>query len=104
MIQTVVKIVFYTLIWSNYWNIPIHMTLVVKNPPANSGDIRDTSSIPGMGRFPPGGHSIPPQYSCLENSLDRAAWWFSPQGHTQLDTTPQLNSNKGPNTTRLHLP
>ena len=68
MIQTVVKIVFYTLIWSNYWNIPIHMTLVVKNPPANSGDIRDTSSIPGLGRCPGVGNGNPPQYSCLKKS------------------------------------
>ena len=40
---------------------------VVKNPPANGGDIRDTGSIPGLGRSPGGGHGNPLQYSCLEN-------------------------------------
>ena len=39
------------------------MALVVKNPPANAGDIRDVGSIPGSGRFPGGGHGNPLQYS-----------------------------------------
>ena len=51
------------------------MALVVKNPPANAEDIRDESSIPGLGRSPGGGHGIPLQYSCLENPMDRGAWW-----------------------------
>ena len=42
---------------------------------SNAGDIRDTSSIPGSGRSPGGGHDNPPQYSCLENPMDRGAWW-----------------------------
>ena len=50
------------------------MALVVKNPPANAEDIRDESSIPGLGRSPGGGHGIPLQYSCLENPMDRGAW------------------------------
>ena len=50
------------------------MALVVKNPPANAGDVRDTSSIPGLGRSPGGGHGHPLQYSCLENPMDRGAW------------------------------
>ena len=41
--------------------------LVVKNPPANTVDIRDVASIPGLGRSPGGGHSNALQYSCLEN-------------------------------------
>ena len=45
--------------------------LVVKNLPANAGDVRDLGSIPGLGRSPAGGHGNPPQYSCLENSSDR---------------------------------
>ena len=49
--------------------------LVVKNPPANAGDIRDAGSIPGSGRSPAGGRSNPLQYSCLVNPMDRAAWW-----------------------------
>ena len=42
------------------------VALVVKNPPANGGDVRDAGSIPGLGRSP-GGHGSPLQYSCLEN-------------------------------------
>ena len=49
------------------------MALVVKNPLANAGDIRDAGSIPGLGRSPEGGHSNPLQYSCLENAMDRGA-------------------------------
>ena len=45
------------------------MTLVVKNPPTNSGDIRDMGSIPGLGRSPGGGHGNPLQYSFLENPM-----------------------------------
>ena len=47
---------------------------VVKNPPANAGDIRDSDSIPGLGRSPGGGNGNLLQYSCLENPLDRGAW------------------------------
>ena len=47
---------------------------VVKNLPANTGDIRDTGSVPGLGRSPGGGHGNPLQYSCLENPMDRGAW------------------------------
>ena len=49
--------------------------LVVKNPPADVGDIRDAGSIPGWGRCPGEGQGNPLQYSCLENSIDRGAWW-----------------------------
>ena len=44
----------------------------VKNPLANAGD---ASSIPGLGRFPGGGCGNPLQYSCLQNPMDREAWW-----------------------------
>ena len=47
----------------------------VKNLPAIAGDIRDMGSIPGLGRSPGGGHGNPLQYSCLENPMDRGAWW-----------------------------
>ena len=47
------------------------VVLVVKNPPANEGDIRDMSSIPGSERSPGAGHGHPLQYSCLENPMDR---------------------------------
>ena len=42
-----------------------------KDPPANGGDIRELGSIPGLGRSPGGEHGNPPQYSCLENPMDR---------------------------------
>ena len=51
------------------------MVLVVKNLPANAGDIRDVDSIPGLGRSSGGGNGTPLQYSCWENSMDRGAWW-----------------------------
>ena len=61
---------------------------MVKNPPANAGDVRDADSIPGLGRFPGGGNGNPLQYSCLENSMDRVAWWgYSPWGCKESDTT-----------------
>ena len=47
------------------------MALAVKNPPANSGDIRDMGSIPGLGRYPGGRNVYPLQYSGLKNSMDR---------------------------------
>jgi len=46
---------------------------VVKNPPANAGDIRDMGSISGLGRFPGGGHGNPLHYFCLKNSKDTGA-------------------------------
>ena len=49
------------------------VVLVVKNPPANAGDIIDAGSIPGLEISPGGGHGNPLQYSCLENSMDRGA-------------------------------
>ena len=48
---------------------------VVKNLPANAGDIRDSGSVPGWERSLGGGHGNSLQYSCLENPVDRAAWW-----------------------------
>ena len=47
---------------------------MVKNPPANARDIRDTGSIPVLGRSPGGGNGNPLQYSCLGNPTDRGAW------------------------------
>ena len=50
------------------------VALVVKNPPAKAGDVRDPGSIPGLGRSPGGGYGSPLQYSCLKNPVDRGAW------------------------------
>ena len=51
------------------------MALAVKKPPAKKGDLRDVGSIPGSGRSSGGGIGNPLQYSCLENPMDRGAWW-----------------------------
>ena len=47
---------------------------MVKKLPANAGGDKDMGSIPGSGRSPRGGHGNPPQYSCLENPMDRGTW------------------------------
>ena len=47
---------------------------MVKNPPANTEDVRNAGSIPGWGRSLGGGHDNPLQYSCLENPMDRGIW------------------------------
>ena len=49
--------------------------LVVKNLPANDGDVEDMGLIPGLGRFSGGWHGNPVQYSFTENPADRGAWW-----------------------------
>ena len=67
---------------------------VVKNPPVNEGDIRDPCPIPGWGRSPAGGHGNPPQYFCLENPMDRGAWW------TTVHSIPK--SQTGPRQLSLH--
>ena len=65
---------------------------VVKNLPASAGDTADMGSIPGLGRSPGGGNGNPLQYSCLENPMDRGAWWdYNPWGHKQLDKTERLS-------------
>ena len=51
------------------------MALALKDIAANAGDIRDATSIPGSGRSPGEGHDNLLHYSCLENPMDRRAWW-----------------------------
>ena len=63
------------------------MALVVKNPLANAGDIRDEGSVPGSGRAPGGGHGSPLQYSYLENPMDRGAWQAAVHRVAESDTT-----------------
>ena len=57
------------------------VVLVVKNPPANAGDVV-TGSVSGLARSPGGGHGNPLQYSYLENLMDRGAWWAIVHGVT----------------------
>ena len=59
------------------------MVLLVKNPPADARDVRDAGWIPGLGRSPGEGHGNPLQYSCLENRMDRGAWWPTVHGVTE---------------------
>ena len=64
------------------------MALVVKNPSANAGDIRDAGLIPGFGRSPGGGHGNPLQYSCVENPHgQRSLVGCSRWGHNESDAT-----------------
>ena len=61
---------------------------MVKNWPANAGDLGDRGSIPGLGRSPGGGHGNPLQYSCLENPHgQRSLAGYIIQGVAELDTT-----------------
>ena len=66
------------------------MALVAKNPPANAGDTRDISAIPGWGRSPEIGNGNPLQYSYLENPKDRGAWWAT--DHEIANTRTQLST------------
>ena len=58
------------------WERP-QAVLVVKNLPANAGDLRDVGLTPGSGRSLGGGHGNPLHYSCLENPMDRGVWWVA---------------------------
>ena len=60
--------------------------LLVKNPPANTGDKRDAGLIPGSGQCPGGGHGNPLQYSFLENPMDRGAWLAPAHGVLKSQT------------------
>ena len=62
------------------------VVLVVKNLPANAGDIRDMGSVPGLGRSAGGGHSNPLQYSCLGNPTDRVPWQAAVHRVAQIRT------------------
>ena len=66
--------------------------MVVKNPLANAGDMRDAGSVPGLGRSSGGGHDNPLQYSCLENPMDRGAQRATVHGVAESDTTEQLST------------
>ena len=56
---------------------------VVKSLSANAGDSRDSDLIHGLERSPGGGRGNPFQYSCLENPMDRGAWWAPVHGITK---------------------
>ena len=84
-------------------NIPVsiiwdsRVVVMVKNLPANAGDVKDAGLIPGLGRSPGGGHGNPFHYSCLENPRDGGAWWVAIYGVTQSRTQQeQLSSSSMP--------
>ena len=62
------------------------MAPVTKNPLANAGDVRNTGLIPGSGRYPGEGNDNPLQYSCVENPMDRGAWWATIRGVAKSQT------------------
>ena len=62
------------------------VALVVKNLPANSGDLRNVGLIPGLERSPGEGNGNPAQYSCLENPMDRGAWQATVHGVAKCQT------------------
>ena len=74
---------------------------MVKNPPANTGDIRDVVSIPVSGRCPGGGNGNPLQYSCLEHPMNRGAWQATVLRITKSQT--QLKQLNMHNTTNPQL-
>ena len=69
---------------------------VVKNPPANAGDL---DSIPGWGGSPGEGNGNPLQYSCLENPMDRGAWRAAVLGVPKSDITERMHTH-----TYTHIP
>ena len=82
--ETLIKhrVVRYSLGYSRVYGLP--KWLSGKEPNCHVGDL---GSIPGLGRSPGGGNGNPLQDSCLENLLDRGAWWATVHGVAELDTT-----------------
>ena len=75
--------VLFSLLVQIMWEWASQVALKVKNPPANEGDARDAGSIHGSGRSSGVGNGNPLQNSCLENYMDRVAWWVTVLGVTK---------------------
>ena len=76
--------------WSELFSEETHIfsvVLVVKNLPANARDVRDVGSIPGSRKSCGEGNGNPVQYSCLENPMDRGAWWDTVHGVAKTEAT-----------------
>ena len=83
-----------------FWISPDQVALVVKDLPASKGDARGMGLIPGSGRSPGEGNGNPLQYSCLENFVDRGAWWVTVNGVSKSQT--QLSTHAYTLLTALH--
>ena len=81
--QTEVVVIYNETVESVDWT---RVVLAVKSLPASVGDAREVSSIPGSGRSPEDGNGNPLQYSCLENFMDRGAWWAIVHGVEKSQT------------------
>ena len=85
-----------------FWvDVVSQVALVVKNLPSNAGDIKRHGLMPGLGRFSGEENGNPLQHSCLENPMDRGAWWAAVHGVTQswtrlkwLSTRAQLEGHR----------
>ena len=75
---------------------------MVKNQPANEGDVRNTGLIPGSGRSPGVGNGNPLQYSCLENSMDRGGWRTTVQGVAKESDTTEVTERAHTHTHTQH--
>ena len=64
---------------------------MVKNSPVSAGDV---GSIPGLGRSPGGGNGNPLQYSCLDNLMDRGAWWVTVHGIAKSRTQLSIQAHR----------
>ena len=78
---------------SHLSSLPSQVTLVVKNLPANAGDTRDTSLIPGSGRSSGEGNGNLLQCSCLENWVDGGIWWATVHEVTNSWTRLSMHSH-----------
>ena len=78
----------------NWLGIKSQVALVIKNPPTNAGDVRDAGLTPGSGRCPEEGNSNLLQYCCLENPVDRGAWWATVHSIANSWTLKQLSTHR----------
>ena len=67
---------------------------MVKNPPANAGDVRSTVSIPWLGKSFRDGCGNPLQYSCLENAMSKGVWWAAVHGAAESDVSEHIPEEK----------
>ena len=75
---------------------------MVKNPPANAGEVRDSGLIPGLERSPGGGNGNPLQYSYLGNPMDKGYWW-APWGRKESDMTEHTHTHTHTHHTHLKM-